>query len=157
MHHAENTRVAACDTRLGLSYLRAGEVDRAHHKLQQAVQAAPHDPDSLSAMAYYYAYLKENTLATQWYQRAVQMAPCGQTHHNYAVFLCQQGDYPQAMAQFYLALEDKHYLPDKVYENAGLCALSQGDHAVAKPLLKKALAYHPHNAFLQKVVNEGSA
>lgn len=137
---SENAAAAACHTRLGLGYLEQGEVEKAYHKLQLAVDAAPTSAESLDAMAYYYEYVGEDEKAQSWHERAVHEVPCGATHNNYGVFLCYR-NYPSALKQFQLALEDKNYLAYKVYKNARSCALANHDEATAIFMFDKIRNY----------------
>lgn len=151
---SENQSAAACDVQLGLGYLEVGDIDRAYHKLQLAVKAAPHSANSLSAMAFYYEKLNEEKLANEWYQRALLNAPGGQVYNNYGVFLCKHQHYHEAMNQFNLALKDHDYVAYKVYVNAGMCALANHDSATAKLLLEKALSYQPNSPEVREALKD---
>ncbi|OGT77110.1 MAG: hypothetical protein A3G71_05915 [Gammaproteobacteria bacterium RIFCSPLOWO2_12_FULL_38_14] len=148
----QNQESAECNMRLGLAYLTQGEIEHAYRKLQLAVTQAPSDPESLSAMAYYYEYLGENEKARRWYRRAISQAPGGKTYNNYAVFLCKQKEYQHAMRAFDEAFKDPNYLTYKTYRNAGFCAYSFHDLATAQPLLQKALKYYPNDEEIRKLL-----
>jgi type IV pilus assembly protein PilF len=63
--------------------------------------------------------------------------------NNYGVFLCDTGDFEQAIGLFTKPLKDPLYSNKaKSYENIGVCRLRQGQIAKAEQAFKQALRYN---------------
>ena len=68
----------------------------------------------------------------------------GMANNNYGTFLCRNGRYKEAIAQFMIAANQTEYLhAGGAYENAGICALEVPDEEAAKGFFLQALNNEP--------------
>lgn len=137
-------KTAKTNVQLGLGYLEEGETDRAKQKLLVALRQAPDLPEAQLAMGYYWATVKEPSMAEGYYQEALSLAPqSGQIQNDYGIFLCQQGRYALAMHYFKLAGENRSYSNRaQAYENASRCAGKNSDKNAESLYIKKSLNLH---------------
>ena len=122
---ARKQKVAAYNVRMSMEYLQQGDVTRAQLKIMKALKLAPNWGPALSGMALFLAGTDEPADAEKYYKKALIAAPnSGDIHNNYGIFLCQQKQYQQGVAQFLTAIDKPGYANQAAaYENAGLCAL----------------------------------
>jgi len=130
---------------LGLRYLQSGQVERAKHNLDKALQHAPGKASVQIGLAYYYAQVKEPVLAKRHYEKALKIDDKNGDYHNlYGSFLCDQGKFKKAEKQFLKAVKQPKYANvAATYENAGVCAKRAGKIAVAEEYFDKALDHNP--------------
>lgn len=138
-------RGAEINTRLGIGYLERGQLQIAMEKLQLALQ---HDPDHVPAhltLALIHEQIGDAQNARRHYRQAARLAPNdGGTQNAYAVFLCRQGEFPEADRRFLSATEDPFYAtPEVAWTNAGACARRSGDLDKANQYLRQALEHDP--------------
>ncbi len=140
---ASDARIA-----LGLNYIKNEQYQKAHENLIQAITFTPRSHQAHNALAYYYQQVKEFDLAELTYQKALNAAPDnGDVKNNYGVFLCGQRRYEEGLTQFETAVGlPNYYLIATSYENAGLCALKQGNAEKAFGYFTKALDHQPYRA-----------
>lgn len=138
-------RQAETQVRLGMGYMQKGDLDIALGKLQSAVETADDYAPAHNALAILYTRLGRVEAADKHYKKAVKMAvDGGAVHNNYGAFLCDQGRYDEAHSHFLKAAEQPLYkTPALAYENAGLCAMREGDLARAEASFRKALGLDP--------------
>ncbi|GAA5214516.1 type IV pilus biogenesis/stability protein PilW [Corallincola platygyrae] len=133
---------------LGLRYLKNGDYDQAKFNLTKALDHSPNNIEANYTMGYYYQVVKENELAEDYYKRAISLdSSNGDVRNTYGVFLCSQNRFEEAELQFLKAVESKTYF--KVadsYENAALCARSNGQPDKAVEYFDKALTHAPNRA-----------
>jgi type IV pilus assembly protein PilF len=137
----ENITAAQYNVQLGLGYLAQDDKMRAKEKLLRAKSQAPHLIDTHLALAYYYQTVGQMHLADEAYQSAWELDPkAGNVNNNYALFLCSQNQYDQAMSHFETAFQAVDYLKlANAYENAALCAAKAGDVSKAHQYANLAL------------------
>ncbi|GAD78449.1 type IV pilus biogenesis/stability protein PilW [Vibrio ezurae] len=137
----------AADARieLGINYLALGYNVRAKQNLDLAYRYAPNYVRASSAIAYYYQQVSEPNVADIWYQKALSQSPNdGAVLNDYGVFLCRQKKYTIAQQQFARAIRQTRYeYVSASYENAGICAIMQGDFRQAETYFHKSLEYEP--------------
>lgn len=133
---------------LGMDSLQKGDVQAAKQKLLAAVKVSPKYPAGWYTLAYYYQATGDDDKANQYYVHALNLAPnSGDTNNNYGTFLCQTGQYQQAISRFMTAAQDPNYIDTAAaYENAGLCALRIPDLKQAKYYFVKAIEQDPSRA-----------
>lgn len=143
-----NPTAADLNVRLGLGYLREGEVKRAKRKLLMALEQAPHLPEANGAMAYFLEKTADTPQADHYYRLAMKYAPGkGGPQNNYGAFLCRNEQYQAAEKYFHDAVNDPEYVNSaEAYENAGICSLKQKKFTKAREYFKKALAQNPQKA-----------
>lgn len=119
-------RAAQARVELALNYLSQHQFELAKLNLDKALA---HDDQYYlvySAWAYFYQLQGEVESARQAYLTAIRLDPTqGNLHNNFGAFLCSQGEYEQAFAQFEQALNaPNYYAQGDTYENIALCAFA---------------------------------
>lgn len=136
-----NKEAADYNARLGAEYLRKNRLDLAEDKLSRALSQNP----SSSEANHYYALLQnrlgDKTKANRHFQKAIWLDKDNpDIHNNYGSFLCQEGQYDQAVSEFKKALEDPLYkTPEYAYTNAGVCLRRANKLEEAEQYLREAL------------------
>lgn len=130
---------------LGIQYLKLGQVERAKHNFDKAME---HDSDLAAVqigMGWYYENVQEPEKARKYYKRAIQLQPNnGDNLNTYASFLCTQDDYSAADKYYRKAISQKGYANlAATLENAGLCAQQSGALKLAEDYFSKALNHNP--------------
>jgi len=119
---ARNT-LADTNTRLGIGYLREGQLELAWKRLSLALEEDPDFSTAHNAMGLLYERLNDPQKAEEHFKKAVRFSPndsASQT--NFGSFLCRQGKYEQGEKRFLQALKNPLYAtPELAYANAGLC------------------------------------
>ncbi len=136
---------AGYNLQLGVTYMRQGKMQVALEKLERSVKQDPDRADTHTALAVLYARLGMLDRAGSEYRRSLRLDPGNSsTLNNYGAFLCQRGDYDDAMESFEKAVENPLYqTPAAAYTNAGLCAGDQGDTGQAESYYRLALKADP--------------
>ncbi|MDR0769914.1 MAG: type IV pilus biogenesis/stability protein PilW [Burkholderiales bacterium] len=137
---------AEARTALAMGYYERGQFDVALEELEEAQKA-----DARYAMIYngyglVYSYMKEDAKASSNFRRAIELDPNNsEIRHNWGWFLCTSGRARESLAEFdRVALDPLHKTPEIAFTNAGRCALSINDKAVARQYLQRALAARPN-------------
>lgn len=132
---------AQVNAELGRSYLDMGKFAVAEAKLAKALQQNP----KLGVAHHYQAELYRRTdrpkKAKAAYRRALKYIKGDMSlQNNFGVFLCDQGDYKEAIEILLTVATSKKYRrPDQAYANAGLCALRLVDERKAEEYFRSAL------------------
>jgi type IV pilus assembly protein PilF len=145
-YEESNSRKAAeSNTSLGLKYMERGQNEVALGKLKKAISEDPDFAPAHTVMAILYERIGEVELAGKHYLAAYKADPeDGDVNNNYGGYLCRRGKESKAIAHFKKALDDPFYeSPADALANAGSCALSQGQMAVAEDYLRRALKLDP--------------
>lgn len=139
----QQKRAAVLSATLALHYMQQGLWLRGQQKLLHAQQLNANETLVWSAWGYFYQHRLQFLQAMHAYQRAIQLNPMdASVRNNYAVLLCQQGDYHQAIKQFLLAANMPHYLQvAKAYRNAAICAHAAGNVVDARRYRKLAAQF----------------
>lgn len=135
------------NVQLGLAYLKAGDVRRAHYKLSKAIKLDANSAEAHYAFAFYSETLGQMEKAQQEYLAALKIAP-NDPHvlNNYGTFLCKQGKMAESIPYLLAAAKQADYVNRAdSYENAGLCAQKLGDLAHAEHYFQQASQLDPHN------------
>lgn len=132
---------------LALKYVEIENYQEAKINLDKASSYEPDNAEIYLAYAYYYQKVKENVHAEKAYRRALELAPNdGNINNNYGVFLCSEKRFDEAEKQFITAISAPFYNEiANSYENAGQCALEQGNKDQALKYLQSSLAHAPQN------------
>jgi len=138
-------KAAESNTSLGLEYMNRGQYEVSLGKLKKAVKEDPDYAPAHTVMAVLYERIGEDRLAGQQYRKAYEADPAdGDVNNNYAIYLCKSGENNNAIDHFLKALDDPFYSsPSVALTNAGSCALSRGEMAVADDFLRRALKIEP--------------
>lgn len=137
---ADATQRAQTRTELASSYFERGQTDVAHEEVKLALEANPAYAPAWSLRGLLYASQGEVRLAEDSFQRAIQLdARDGTTAHNYGWFLCQQGRYAQAHAQFDTALRLPTYREQlRTLLGQGVCFAREQRYDQAEASLTRA-------------------
>lgn len=132
---------------LGVGYLQKGQSAQAKIPLQKALSLDNHDADANAALALVFQSEQENTLAEQYFKRALAEKNSARIQNNYGSFLYAQGRYAEAQAHFEQAAADALYSGRAgAYTNVGLTALKLNDPTLAQASFSKAIALDPQQA-----------
>lgn len=126
---------------LGARYYRNGNYELAKERLEYALELNPKMANAHYTLALTYEKLGNIRLATEHYNEAVHVAPNSYDARNaYAVFLCRQRRFDEAIKQFDKALK----IPDNnnrhvILTNAGACMVGKPDFVKAEQYFRDAL------------------
>lgn len=126
---------------LGARYYRNGSYELARERLERALELDPKMAQAHYTLALTHEELGNLRLATNHYEQAVKVAPNDLDSRNaYAVFLCRQQEFDDAIKQFDRALKDTDSQNRHVMmTNAGACMTQKPDYAKAEEYFRKAL------------------
>ncbi|MCF1182307.1 type IV pilus biogenesis/stability protein PilW [Marichromatium gracile] len=131
--------------RMAEQYYARGQIEVAFRRALQALEADRRYARAHVWMAFLYEQLGKDALATEHYERAVQLAPKNpDVLHAYGSYLCREQRYAEAEAQFLKALDNPLYAtPWVTMTNAGDCARKKGDASQAEAYYRSAVAANP--------------
>jgi type IV pilus assembly protein PilF len=126
---------------LGARYYQSGNYNIAKERLERALELDPKLPEAHYTLALTHEKLGNPRLALEHYKKAVRVAPSDYNARNaYAVFLCRQQRFNDAVKQFDRALKaadnDTRYV---TYTNAGACMTQKPDYDKAEKYFRSAL------------------
>jgi type IV pilus assembly protein PilF len=132
---------ATANTQLGVEYLRKGNYEQSRVKLEKALELDPNYAPAHDAIAVLYEKVGESTLAEKHYKKSLRLKPdSARSHNNYGQFLCFQGRYKEATAEFMKAADNPFYATAEVpLANAGMCAARIPDLEAASEYYRLAL------------------
>jgi type IV pilus assembly protein PilF len=130
---------------LGLGYLHNNNYPQAKFNLDKALEYAPKRADVHYSLAYYYQAVGESKQAEESYKISLDIEPDNpDTLNNYGVFLCDLGNYEEALIQFKLAITIPSYTQvAQSYENMALCVLKANDFTNAINYLNTSYQHNP--------------
>lgn len=142
---ANPRKSAELNAELGLRYMLQGKNDLALEKLERALRFDPESATAHHYLAELYRRLGRSEKAAGHYREALDLDPDNSsTRNNYAVFLCSEEAYDEALEQFETVLDNPVYnKAANVYENMGLCMRQKGDAERAERYFRKALERDP--------------
>ncbi len=131
--------------KLGVAYLRAGDMASALQKLKKAIAVDPGSGAAHNAIGLVYMRLGEKEPARRHLRRAVELKPRNPFYRNaWGSFLCAEGTYDDALKQFDAAIANPLYPTPWVAEaNAGVCAMRKGDLERADRYFRRLLQRNP--------------
>ncbi|MDN6296647.1 MAG: type IV pilus biogenesis/stability protein PilW [Halomonas sp.] len=135
-------------TRLGVAYLEQNNLSRALHALDRARELDAGNPETLQALALVYQRQGEDTLASDYFQKALEAdADFTRGRNNYAAFLYQRGAYKRACQQLETASQDAQYAHRaRLFTNLGQCYMALDDTQRARESLVRASTIDPRHA-----------
>lgn len=139
---AQSTNEAAnINTQLGAGYIGNGNYERALLKLNKALQQDPYHALAHNYMGVLYGRLERPQKARQAFKTALKLAPNNSSIlNNYAVFLCEQKDFEQAVKYFRKVTNNPLYANRAIaYQSAGRCAFENNKLELSETLYRKAL------------------
>lgn len=131
---------ARVHTELAALYYQQGSMKTALTELHAAVRIDPSYALAYSMYGLVYAQLGENAVATDYFQRAIALAPSDpDIRNNYGWFLCQTGQQRAGLGQLEQAWQNPMYdTPGVALANASRCAAAMGDAALATQYRQRA-------------------
>ncbi len=126
---------------LAMAYMQDGQLSTALRKIRYGLEQDPKNARAHAVLAIIYDKIGEIDRARTEFQTAVDLKPRDPYVRNaYGSFLCVQGEYEPALAQFDKAVENPLYgTPEVALANAGVCARRTGEPGRAETYLRRAL------------------
>ena len=136
---------ARIHTELASLYYARGNMAVALEELRVAAEADPRYALVHSMFGLVYMELRENKLAQQSFERALQLSPNdADINHNYGWFLCQTERGPQSIQFFLQAIRNPLYqTPWRSYSAAGVCSMRDHNLKDAEEFFQRALKLEP--------------
>lgn len=133
---------ARINARLGLEYMRQGQLAIAREKIDKALQQNPRDAGVQIAAGLLYEQLREPKVAARHFREAVRLAPKNPDAQNaLGAFLCRSGDAKRGEQAFLEAAGNPVYrTPEVALTNAAVCARKDGRLERSEEYLRLALA-----------------
>jgi len=143
---ADKGDAADLNYQLGARYYRNGNYELARDRLLLSIELNPKNAVAHYTLALTYEQLENLRLATDSYEKAVQIAPRDFNVQNaYAVFLCNHRDFDEAREHFDRAIKiTENDNSESTMTNAGVCMMQKPDHALAENYFRQALARKPN-------------
>jgi type IV pilus assembly protein PilF len=136
---------ARLHTELASLYYSRGNMAVALEELRTATEAEPRYALAHSMFGRVYMELRENKLAQESFERALQLAPDNpDIAHNYGSFLCQTERETQSIKYFLQAIRNPLYqTPWRSYSAAGVCSMRANNLKDAEEFFLRALKIEP--------------
>jgi type IV pilus assembly protein PilF len=143
---ADTEDAADLNYQLGARYYRNGNYELARDRLLGSIEMVPNNPVAHSTLALTYEKLDKIRLATASYEEAVRLAPQNfDVLNTYAVFLCRQRQFDNAMEHFDRAIDVLENDDVEItMTNAGVCLTQKPDLAKAEEYFRMALDSQPN-------------
>ena len=140
---ADKGDAADLNYQLGARYYRNGNYQLARDRLLYSIKLDPRNAIAHSTLALTYERLDNTRLATEAYEEAVRIAPRNfDVLNTYAVFLCRQGRYDEAIKNFDKAIDIiENDDAEITLTNAGVCMMQKPDLAIAESYFRTALEH----------------
>jgi len=138
---ANTAEAADLNYQLGARYYRNGQYELARDRLLYSIELTPKNAVAHSTLALTYQRLDNTRLAAESYEQAVKIAPQNYDVLNtYAVFLCRQGGYDEAIKYFDRAIKVRENDDVEItLTNAGTCLIQKPDPVKAERYFREAL------------------
>ena len=143
----ETNDVAKANLRLGIAYLSTGKYEQALEKIQKARNADKNYPPVYNALGVLYQQLGDKVKAENFFKQALRLDGSDPSAlNNYGQFLCQEARYDEAGIAFMKSASNPLYsTPEIALSNAGTCALTHGNIAIAESHFRSALEKNPNH------------
>jgi type IV pilus assembly protein PilF len=144
---ASRARLAATRLDLASLYFSRGELKTALDEVNSALETRPDYAKAYALRGLILAAMGDNARGEQDLQRSLQIDPRdADTMQAYGWFLCQQGRYGPAEAQFQAALAQPTYRsPALAWRTMGICQARDGRTAEAERSLMRSYELDPGN------------
>ncbi len=142
---------------LASAYFEQGQNDVAMQEVRAALKIDPHNASAYNLLGLIHQRDSAPDLAKRsfeasayWARQSFSTSELADAQHNLGWLLCQQGQYPQAQAQFEQALLQTHYRQhSKTYMAAGVCHLRAGQIDAARHSWQQSLQKEPLNPMVR--------
>jgi type IV pilus assembly protein PilF len=133
---------ARINVRLGLEYMRQGQLAIAQEKIDKALQQDPRNANVQLGAGLLYEELRDPKRAERHFREAVRLEPRNPEAHNaLGAFLCRNGHARKGEAAFLEAAGNPVYrTPEVALTNAAVCARKDGRLEQSEQYLRQALA-----------------
>jgi type IV pilus assembly protein PilF len=137
---------AMLNVKMGVAYFERNDYKTAIEKLKRALAHNPKLAIAHSAIALVYASMNAQADAKRHYELSVRYAPNDPNIlNNYGTFLCQNGEYLEAVSYYKKTLANPFYsTPETVHENIGVCLMKADAFGDAEFHFRKALEVNPN-------------
>jgi type IV pilus assembly protein PilF len=141
IYRGNDSEIAMANLKLGIGYLQEGLYEKALEKLNRARQAKPDYPPTYNALGVLHQKLGIYDVAENNFKTAIRLnSGDSSALNNYGLLLCQTQRYEEADETFLKAANNPLYAtPELAYNNAGTCALNNGQTELAEAYFNKAL------------------
>ena len=138
---ASDTEIAIANMNLGIAYMQEGHFREALEKLNRARQVKPDYPPIYNALGVLHQSMGEYDIAEHNFKIAIELNPDDSSAlNNYGLLLCKAQRYDEADEVFLKAASNPLYAtPELAYNNAGTCALNNGQTELAEKYFNEAL------------------
>ncbi|HEX5756288.1 MAG TPA: type IV pilus biogenesis/stability protein PilW [Arenimonas sp.] len=139
------SELARTNVMLAESYLAAGDLSAALERANRAVKRDPKSAEAHAVLALVQDRINRPKQAKSSFERALKLAPdSGAILNAHAVWLCQQGQYEEADAQYQRAMADPLYKSTLlVLNNAARCALAAQQKDAAERYFRGIIEANP--------------
>ncbi|MDH5305433.1 MAG: type IV pilus biogenesis/stability protein PilW [Gammaproteobacteria bacterium] len=140
---ADTSEAADLNYQLGARYYRNGNYELARDRLLYSIELDPRNAIAHSTLGLTYEQLDNIRLATASYEQAVRVAPNDfEVLNTYAVFLCRQKSYDDAIRYFDRAIRIRENDNAEItLTNAGVCMMQKPDLVKAESYFREALEH----------------
>ncbi len=137
---------AMLNVKMGVAYFARKDYEVAIEKFKRALSHNRRLAIAHSGIATVYNAMNAQVDAARHYKLSVKHAPNDPVIlNNYGTFLCQTGEYLEAVEYYKKTLANPFYkTPETAHENAGVCLMKAGEHESAETHFRKALAKNPN-------------
>jgi type IV pilus assembly protein PilF len=138
---ADEAEAASLNYQLGARYYQNGKYELARDRLLLSAKLDPNRAVTYTTLALTYEALGNLRLATQNYEKAVQVEPRNfEVRNTYAVFLCNQRNFAGAADNFEKsARHPENDNAEVTLTNAGVCLVQKPDVEKAEEFFRQAL------------------
>lgn len=133
---------ARINVRLGLEYMRQGQLAIAREKIEKALRQNARDVGVQLGAGILYEQLHDPQRAERHFRQALRLESDNpEAQNTFGAFLCRNGDPKRGEEMFLKSARNPLYrTPEVAYTNAGVCARSAGRLAEAQDYLRLALS-----------------
>ena len=137
--------IAIANMNLGIAYMQEGLFEKALENLNYAREIKPDYPPIYNALGVLHQNMKEYAIAENNFKMAIELNPNDSSAlNNYGLLLCNTQRYEEANEVFLRAASNPLYAtPELAYNNAGTCALKNGQIELAEYYFNEALRRNP--------------
>jgi len=137
--------IAIANMNLGIAYMQEGHFEKALENLNYAREIKPDYPPVYNALGVLHQNMKEYAIAEDNFKMAIELnSNDSSALNNYGLLLCNTQRYEEANEVFLRAASNPLYAtPELAYNNAGTCAVKNGQIELAEYYFNEALRRNP--------------